>query len=474
LISCDVGFADCDGNPTNGCETDLKSPTSCGACGVACTAIQICTPSGCAGSCAAPLTYCNGSCVDYQSSVDHCGGCATACSDPPIHGVAVCSGGTCGISCDAGYTPINGKCADISSDPTCCGPTCAACPAPYGGDGVCVAGACALACETGWTICNGVCVDPQRDVANCGGCGATCAGICTGGVCDPTAKQILAVGNNPSWVAADGTSVFWVDGASSIMQIDRDGLTAPITLASAQQSPSWVAVDATSVYWTNGTGGGVWKTSKGVPGATFLANAVSPTRVVVNSTNAYFDSQGGIYSVPKNGGTPTEVFIPVMASGAFDVDDSNLWHIGPDPGPGIHALSIVVSGLDGSNGVAALGLKPASNPATLSFALGAGMAFCSNNQDVVPCGVMAPNIYMPHGGALLSTATPVAVDATYGYATLTGMAWGWSIDDPGLFRMALCGGPVELLGTGLGNWNTASDDLWLYWTDAAGVHRTAK
>jgi hypothetical protein len=34
---CADGFADCDGNPTNGCEVNLANdPTSCGACGVTC------------------------------------------------------------------------------------------------------------------------------------------------------------------------------------------------------------------------------------------------------------------------------------------------------------------------------------------------------------------------------------------------------------------------------------------------------
>jgi hypothetical protein len=34
---CDEGFADCDGNPNNGCEVSLaKDPTNCGACGVTC------------------------------------------------------------------------------------------------------------------------------------------------------------------------------------------------------------------------------------------------------------------------------------------------------------------------------------------------------------------------------------------------------------------------------------------------------
>ncbi len=37
VVSCAEGFGDCNGDPTDGCETDLRShPANCGACGVSC------------------------------------------------------------------------------------------------------------------------------------------------------------------------------------------------------------------------------------------------------------------------------------------------------------------------------------------------------------------------------------------------------------------------------------------------------
>ena len=37
-VSCDPGYADCDGNPANGCETNLDTDTgNCGSCGTACS-----------------------------------------------------------------------------------------------------------------------------------------------------------------------------------------------------------------------------------------------------------------------------------------------------------------------------------------------------------------------------------------------------------------------------------------------------
>ncbi len=33
---CDTGFGDCDSNPFNGCESSVRSLSSCGSCGTAC------------------------------------------------------------------------------------------------------------------------------------------------------------------------------------------------------------------------------------------------------------------------------------------------------------------------------------------------------------------------------------------------------------------------------------------------------
>ncbi len=47
LVACDDGWADCDGDPANGCEADTSQSTHCGVCGNMCTANQICVQGSC-------------------------------------------------------------------------------------------------------------------------------------------------------------------------------------------------------------------------------------------------------------------------------------------------------------------------------------------------------------------------------------------------------------------------------------------
>jgi hypothetical protein len=46
-FNCAPGFGDCDNNATNGCEADLSSTATCGACGAACAPSQTCRMGSC-------------------------------------------------------------------------------------------------------------------------------------------------------------------------------------------------------------------------------------------------------------------------------------------------------------------------------------------------------------------------------------------------------------------------------------------
>jgi hypothetical protein len=54
--NCNPGFANCDGNATNGCEANLASTTHCQRCGNQCPLGATCGSNGC---CGAPRIICN-------------------------------------------------------------------------------------------------------------------------------------------------------------------------------------------------------------------------------------------------------------------------------------------------------------------------------------------------------------------------------------------------------------------------------
>ena len=258
---CDEGFADCDGQQANGCEVALGTDaTHCGGCAVVCTyahATGVCGNSACAlGACDAGWADCNGNPADgcevsLTSDLAHCGTCATACAGAP-NATATC-GGSCGYTCDATHADCDGDASNgcevdtRSSLDHCgaCGNACTlgrtcvaggcsatACTAPLANcDGVelngcevttstdtghcgacqhacsfdhaaasCAAGACVMGtCAAGWANCdgsaaNGCEVDLTSDAAHCGACATACAtangtaacvnGACAVGSCD--------------------------------------------------------------------------------------------------------------------------------------------------------------------------------------------------------------------------------------------------------------------------------------------------
>ena len=94
-IACDEGFATCDGNEVNGCETDTAGdPLNCGGCGKVCEGVAngtpACAASKCGIACDADYSDCSGACVNEQTDAKNCGGCGKACSNGEICKVGAC------------------------------------------------------------------------------------------------------------------------------------------------------------------------------------------------------------------------------------------------------------------------------------------------------------------------------------------------------------------------------------------------
>lgn len=220
IVVCDEGFADCDGDPSNGCEADLSSAQNCGGCGNLCGQAQtesstcerlvegedrfqceiICKPgfSNCDGN---PTNGCE---ADLNAPAS-CGSCANDCEALYDNAEAACVQSECRLhACDEGFAdcdgdPSNGCEADLSDESSCgaCGVVCAGINTIL--PPVCTSGAtpaqnsCTLYCAEGFADCNGIpndgCeIDKNTDDANCGACNATCdrpnaSAVCQQGSC---------------------------------------------------------------------------------------------------------------------------------------------------------------------------------------------------------------------------------------------------------------------------------------------------
>ncbi len=197
ISTCNVGFADCDRNPANGCEVNLNTDTThCGTCATVCTSGQVCSSGACTLVCGAGLTNCGGRCVSLASDTSNCGTCGVVC---PARASAstTCASGACGFTCSAGFADCNMGAADgcevnTQTSATNCGRCGAACNTT-GGTAMCASGVCAITCAVGRGDCNasaadGCEVDTNTTVAHCGACGRACSlanatASCAAGAC---------------------------------------------------------------------------------------------------------------------------------------------------------------------------------------------------------------------------------------------------------------------------------------------------
>jgi len=293
---CTTGQTLCE----NACIDLLTSPQNCGACGNACSAVEVCSAGSCATSCPGGTTQCGQSCVDSQFDPHHCGNCSTVCALG-----LVCSNGQCGSSCASQQTLCNDGqgifCASLQTDNANCGTCGNACILGAS----CVNGACAFNCPSGEIKCGTLCIDPQTDQANCGACGAPCwDGSCTLGRC----YSQLAV-DNAYELALGKNAIYWTNrGAKWVGTASEVNMGNGFTTY-AQPSPLGIAADpAGTVYWTNelASTGTVTRLNSSV--STFASSQNSPDYVTACSsavcwTLGYTD----IACAPSAGGAPTRI-----------------------------------------------------------------------------------------------------------------------------------------------------------------------
>jgi hypothetical protein len=202
-LTCSDGFADCNKNRDDGCETDLAQVTSCGACGMSCASLPHVASAQCAAGactqlvCESGFGDCDGNpangCEQALNTNDHCGTCAGTCS--PANATGSCQSGSCAISaCADRYDDCDGQVGNGCEASLDSSATCGGCKNACQGGTVCQNGGCTCSgtsCPSGQECCGGACIDTSgkcypwpcipgtaRDKNNCGGCGTQCVTWC--------------------------------------------------------------------------------------------------------------------------------------------------------------------------------------------------------------------------------------------------------------------------------------------------------
>lgn len=198
--TCREGFFDCDGRPENGCESNLRDLEACGECGRRCVlpnAIVSCASGACMPiACVEGFADCDGrpenGCESNLRELDHCGACDARCEAENAE--ASCATGECRVEeCGEHYGDCDGRAENgCETDLRSTWEHCSACGRPCPTDVPntrtgCEDGRCVLRCTPGWADCDGVasngCEAYLGSPETCGSCGQTCGGflpLCAG------------------------------------------------------------------------------------------------------------------------------------------------------------------------------------------------------------------------------------------------------------------------------------------------------
>jgi hypothetical protein len=198
---CSAGYADCDGDTSNGCEVDVSSDSvNCGACGNICATGQVCSQGQCVNAsinCPVGFADCNaisadGCEVNTLTDQSNCGSCSTSCPSG-----SSCANGQC--QGNGGQVVCAGALVDPRTDVLNCGGCGKACPTIAHAADACVDGVCVTQCSQGYgdcdgTLANGCEADLQSNSGNCGFCARVCGSdsTCTQGACLPKSTPCSA------------------------------------------------------------------------------------------------------------------------------------------------------------------------------------------------------------------------------------------------------------------------------------------
>lgn len=251
ILVCNPGTANCDNDPTNGCEVILNANNqNCGSCGNDCDSTGTTCQNqggfgvcGCSGAnnavCASPT---GPTCTNTRLDRNNCGGCGIVCDASTtcqnVGGVGVCRCATPSATAITCGTGAAARCVNPQTDPLNCGranlsATCGTattlggpnpniCFNANGANGGTQGQSCRVvapattgscACAAGRTFCptgnpnNNQCYDLDNDPRNCGACGMVC------GAATPFCSRVAGVVACRPTCAAPATQCNMVAGA---------------------------------------------------------------------------------------------------------------------------------------------------------------------------------------------------------------------------------------------------------------------
>lgn len=200
---CKDGYADCDKESDNGCETNLNTDNAhCGTCGKACPGGMKCIDGVCAEDCPPGQIMCDGICVNPTTDRKYCGATIGCTSYQSCEDGRDCIDGVCDVRCTGNFTrcvdeqTLGGYCADLIQDVENCGGCGHSCAEALGVESVaCMAGVCrATGCPLGQHLQGGECVMDSETACGSGATDCTALsgwkdgdcinGQCVASVCD--------------------------------------------------------------------------------------------------------------------------------------------------------------------------------------------------------------------------------------------------------------------------------------------------
>ncbi|MBK9263985.1 MAG: hypothetical protein IPM54_29810 [Polyangiaceae bacterium] len=369
IPSCTDGRENCDNFYENGCETNPSvSFEHCGACGNSCEApqaITACVTGTCQlAQCVLDYLDCDmdpktGCEVDPKADAEHCGGCGNTCMAPNAN--MACAESQCMIaSCMDNFGDCNGNLADgcetdLTTHPDHCGMCGNSCQG-----GLCNSGICnppVLVSKAGFPAGELAIYNDELYIGSRSGAGEVAKVKLAGGstfIMNTTGAAANAIfvsdagvfvggGNVMARMNHDGSNMFMYSGMngtvrgvaadlknvywSSLSNIRFGPVAGGIsnTFVSTPTSAYGVAIHKDYLYWSL-SDGSIWRSPVDTPKPDQISlGPTVPTNMVVDASNAYWNSYNGMHWAPHLGGSAKTIAPATSAVRALAVDDTYVY-----------------------------------------------------------------------------------------------------------------------------------------------------